>query len=97
MKLDFKKPCLDTEGEIIKENNQSVLMSDLLRKALMTSQSNDETDIIKFFDWSLDLKKGVLDLDKADQKKLKDFITNEKNFFLMTKAQMFKVLEKPKA
>lgn len=84
MKLDFNKPFLNLDGQAIEETNQGKILA----QALSQSLDAKETDILKYWEWALKLNKGeILDLDQADQVKLKAFI-DKAQFNVLVKFQL---------
>ncbi|WP_420582097.1 hypothetical protein [Reichenbachiella sp.] len=98
MNIDFSKQLLDTEGEpaIYTDTQQPIVAKDILRRGLLASFSKSEGDIDKYFDWAMELKdSGVLKLDKADQNKLKQFITGME-ITILNKAQLRNLIDSAK-
>lgn len=89
MKLNFNQPFLDLDGKELAESNQGKTLS----QALSASFDAKETDVLKFWEWALKIHKGdVIDIDKADQKKLKEFI-EKTQFNLLVKVQLLEHFE----
>lgn len=100
IKLNFNFHLIDGDGSAIQErlNDGTKLppkpVSKLLGELLLRDVLTDETKIVKFFDWARELNKsGELEVDRADAKVLKDFIIDNKNMFVVAKAQMLQKFE----
>ena len=92
MKLDFNIKPPAVGGEEIKTTLAEVLAVELLR-----SSSQKEDEILKFFSWGMALTKGeVIDLDKADQKKLSELIVSSKQLTNFLKGNLLEVVENGK-
>lgn len=90
MKLNFDKPFVGLNGSPISDTNQG----ETLATALSESIGAKENDSLKFWGWAQKIyKKEEVDLDLADQKKLREFIENT-NFKTLAKAQLLETLEK---
>lgn len=90
MKLNFNQPFLDLDNNPIAETNQGKTLS----QALAQSFDAKDTDVLKYWDWAVKLHKGeTIDLDQADQVKLKDFI-DKNNFNVLVKSNLFAIFSK---
>ena len=86
MKLDFNKPLLLLTGQQSQENLGKIL-ADLL-------VSETKGDVFKYYDWAKTLYQGEpVDLDRADQSTVKDFIKNSDKLIILAKAQMLQVFD----
>ena len=89
MKLNFKKPFLDLSGEVIEDSDQGKTLA----SALSSSLDPKEGDLLKYWDWAQKCHRGeVIDLDKADQKKVREFI-EKSNFQVLVKAQLLETMD----
>ncbi len=89
MKLNFKKPFLDLDDKEIPDSDQGKALA----QALSASLDPKEGDLIKYWEWALKCHKGqAIDLDKADQKKFREFI-EKTNFNVLVKAQLIQTLD----
>ena len=90
MILNFNQPFIDLDGKQIEETNQGKTLS----QALAQSLDAKETDVLKFWDWATKLHKGEeIDLDQADQVKLKAFI-DKSNFNVLVKHNLLENFSK---
>jgi hypothetical protein len=88
MKIDFNFSLLDLDGNPIENANVGKIIANIL-----VQQSKG--DPLKFWDWALDLNKGVaLDLDSSDQETFKNFIKDNEQLTIIAKAQILKSLKK---
>lgn len=88
MKLNLNKTFLDLDGLEIENSNQGKTLS----QALSSSFDAKDTDVMKYWGWAVAFHKGdVVDLDKADQVKLKDFI-EKAQFNVLVKHQLLENL-----
>jgi hypothetical protein len=89
MKLNFDKPFIGLDEKEIPESNQGKTLAG----ALSASMDAKDGDVLKYWEWALKVNKGeVIDLDKADQKKLKDFI-DKCQFNVLVKVQLLENFE----
>lgn len=96
MKLNFNQPFLDLDGKEIRESDTENTLTNqgkTLSKSLSASFDAKETDVLKYWEWAVKCHKGeVLELDKSDQKKLKDFI-EKTQFNVLVKYQLLENFE----
>jgi hypothetical protein len=93
-KLNLNIPMLDENGEVIMEGRTLGLG---IGAQLLQTNFQDENDIIKFFGWAGTLSRNEeLELDKADAAKLKEFIINDPNLYLVSKAPALELIDKLK-
>jgi hypothetical protein len=89
MKLNFKKPFVDLDGNDISESDQGRTLA----SALSQSLDPKEGDLIKYWEWAQKCHKGEeLDLDTADRKKVREFI-EKSNFNVLVKAQLLSTMD----
>lgn len=100
MKLDLRKPILNLDGSFLsvvvegKVIQDKQLMSNILAAQLVQSVSGNP---IKFFDWAVKLtNEGIIDVDQADIKVLRDFVEGHPQLFIIAKAQLIKEFDKVK-
>jgi len=87
MKVDLNKNVKGLNGEDLQDANMGKIVANSL-------VAGTKGNAIKFFDWAMKLYNGqVIDLDKADQKTLKDFIENNETLTILFKAQVLEQLE----
>lgn len=94
MKLNFNIPMLQLDGTPYKEpGGEDVLLSGVLSTAL--SVMTEGIEPLKGLDWMLKMKQGeILDLDRADQDKLKKLIESGfKGMSLLVRARLLEVFE----
>lgn len=90
MKLNFNKKITDLTG---KEQDQN--LGELL--AVLLAQAT-KGNVQKLIPWGIKLMSGQeLDLDKADQKTLKDFIENNDGLTNLGKYRLLEVFEEREA
>lgn len=87
MKLDFNKNIVSIDGT---ETNQK--MNILLASLLCNAQGVKEP--VKFLGWAIKLQEGlILDLDKPDTDKLKEFINGSQNLTVLGMGRLLEVFE----
>jgi len=100
MKIDFKKQLLDANFEPAYYDDkkaEKVMAHDILRRHLMNKLKASSSDADKFFDWAIDLKKGIVDLDKNSQADLIKFISDPDTFMTVgQKGQLKKIISDAK-
>lgn len=90
-KLNLNRPLVDEKGE---QTMIDTNLAKLLGGALIRSASTEESDILKFYLWATELgKSGILDLDEADSKKLKNWLVKNEDVFIIVKAPILKMLD----
>lgn len=88
MKLNLNKSFIGLDGIEIENSNQGKTLA----QALSGSFDAKDTDVMKFWGWAVSFHKGeIVDLDKADQAKLKGFIENAQ-FNVLVKHQLLENL-----
>ena len=88
MKLNLSKSFLGLDGVELENSNQGKTLS----QALSMSFDAKDTDVMKYWGWAVAFHKGeIVDLDKADQTKLKDFI-EKAQFNVLVKHQLLENL-----
>lgn len=92
MKLDFTKPLMNYEGKPYEDiPGKNLMMNVFLGRALGNYMTKGD-DVLKYFDWATTLLRGdVLSLDRADQDKLRSFITNNEGLPTWSKGQLLEV------
>lgn len=97
MKLNFKKPLNDLEGNPLSLTNEDGIKigDQLLSKNLGNVLVNSNTDDpVKYYDWGKDLyRNGYLEVDDSDRQKLYDFIKNDKRMVNLLKGQLLKLID----
>lgn len=102
MKLDLTFPVADEFGKTESEmQNGQMRKNDPLGKFLgrefARAMANDKTKIVKYLDWARDLSQGkVIDVDRADQDMIGEFVINNQNLQALVKGQILEALEKQK-
>ncbi len=92
MKVNLNFALKDLDGEEIKNSIAGHIVANQLAAALKSP------DPVKFWGWALRLKdkeNSVLDLDKSDAKTLRDFVENNDNLPVLTKAQVLDAIDNP--
>lgn len=96
MKIDFKKQLLDSDLEpsfYDEKKKEKVMAHDVLRRHLFNKMKASESDVDKYFNWGMELKNGIVDLDKVGQEDLKKFIGDPDTFMpVMHKGQLKKII-----
>lgn len=100
MKIDFKIQLVDADFEpafIDKEKQDPLMANDFLRRHLFNRMKTNESDLDKYFNWGMDLKDGVIDLDKNGQNDLIKFIRDPETYMpVMYKGQLLKLIDDAK-
>lgn len=93
MKLNFAVPFQNLDGTFHQENGEPLLLSKVLKNGL--SFLTEGIEPLKGLDWMLKLEKGeILDLDRADQEKLKKLITDGiKGLTLIARGRLLEVFD----
>lgn len=87
VKIDLNKPMLDLDGKAMEGGTLGEILASYL-----VGQSQGEA--LKYYDWAVTLHKGKeIIVDKADFKKIKEFIENSKSLFVLSKAQMLIIMD----
>lgn len=102
MKLNLNVNMTDLEGqEVIVQDHQGkptgerVNLGKLLGNVL--ASDSEHADPVKLVCWALDLAKGKeIDLDKSDQKTLRDYVEKSKRFTALQKYQIIELIDNPK-
>jgi len=85
--LDFSFHLTDPTGKQVDTKTAGGILADLLMRAVL----KDESKIVKYFDWASALTKtGIIEVDRGDEKELKNFITENENLFVLAKAPMLR-------
>ena len=88
MIINLNKYIKDLDGKDIAD----AIMNKVVAKALSEAI---EGDSLKLFGWALKLNNGEeIDLDKSDQKTLREFIENCKILTILSKAQILEEIDK---
>src|SRR6478736_2969161 len=94
MKINFKKPFLNINGEPVKDGNKPMDLNEFLANSLASAQNT--TEPVKFFDWGIKVfNEGWLELDKTDTEKLEKFIT-ENGMPILGKGRLLTCIEEAK-
>jgi hypothetical protein len=91
MKLNFNFPLRTLDGTPMKEvDGKDVMAGKILANSLVMQPQGE---VAKFFDWAMSLHRGEeIDLDRADQQKMKDFIENNPSMVILVKKALLDVL-----
>jgi len=91
-KLNLEGLVLDEKGVPIEGGK--LTFGRALGKAMLTSNSTAEVDILKLFKWAGELSRtDEIEVDEIDAKIIKDFIINDENLFILVKAPIIKVID----
>jgi len=86
MKLDFNVPIYGLDGQALPNANLGKLLAETL-------VHQPEGDVIKLYDWGLKLYNGgVIEVDRADQQYLENFIKSSKQITLLGKKQLLDIV-----
>ena len=90
--MNFNKPIKSLSGNVVKDQNgKEVTLGGILAELLV---NGNKGDAIKFYGWALKLHEGKeIDLDKSDTQTLKEFITNNEQLTILSKAQLLEQFE----
>ena len=89
-KLKLNSPIMDEFGQIVIKD---MTIGQSLASRLMKSVSNDETKILKFYNWAKVLgKDNPLELDEVDAELLKQFVINDQELFNIVKAPVVRAI-----
>jgi len=92
MKLDFSYILVGLDGIGLTQDKQSLIAGRVLATQLATGSSK-ENDLMKFMDWAFKLYKDeIIDLDRADQKLLREYII-ETQLTNLVKNQLLNTLD----
>ncbi len=90
-KLDFNKNIKGLDNQPIDDSNMGKLLATKLA-------NSNKGDAMKFTCWAIDLYGGkTIDLDKSDQKTLRDFIEGHSELTNIAKMRLFEVLDNKKS
>lgn len=90
-KLDLKLPIVDEKGDQVASEET---IGTTIGKLMMKSVSDTEGDILKFFGWAQNLGSGKpIDIDEADSKTIKKWITESKELYVIVKAPVLKAID----
>src|SRR3954470_7849781 len=89
---NFKVPLRGVDDQpVVNDKSEPALLSELLCQNIMSA--NIRENILKFFDWGLDLKKtGILALDNADKQLLVNYIVTNDRLSVLGKGRLVEVL-----
>jgi hypothetical protein len=92
MKLDFNFPVIGLDGRPIEDQfGRPINAGKILANTLVMQP---EGEIAKLFDWAIAMHRGEqINLDKADQKKLRDFIEKSQQMAILIKKHLLDVLD----
>ena len=91
MKIDFNVPLLNLDGTPATDGNQIVTLGKVFSNVLV---SQPEGDIIKLFDWALQMHRGnPVNLDRADRELLRKFVTNCNTITILLKKRLLEVID----
>lgn len=97
IKVNLDKPLFNLDGTKLKkfDNTGTEVGEETMGKVLasyLVSQSQGEA--LKYYDWAVTLYKGdEIQVDKADFNKIKKFVEDSQNLYILSKAQILKELE----
>ena len=90
-KLNLKELVVDEEGLPIEGN---LTFGRALGRAMLTSNSTAEIDILKLFKWAGELSRTyMIEIDEIDAKTIKNFIINDENLYILVKAPIIKKID----
>ena len=97
-KYDFNKPILGIDDEEINPTGSEVLMLyKQLSGTILNSNVQDNTLVMKFFDWAFELRKTKsITLDDTDCEKLKTWILSSPHFSNLEKGRYIEALKATK-
>lgn len=93
MQYDFNIDLKDLDGNTVKSlDGQPETAGKLLARSLANQSKGDA---LKLFGWAQKMWKAEkINLDKSDQKLLREFIENNEQITILAKAQLLDILEK---
>lgn len=92
--LNLTKVLTDESGEATKPETT---LAKALGAIMIKSGTTDESQILKFFTWALELgQKGKIELDKADASTLRKFVVEHPDLFIIVKAPVIQEIDKLK-
>lgn len=92
MKLDFNFPILGLDGQPLKDGSNDLQAGKILASTIANKTNGDA---VKLFGWALQLHKSeILDLDKADQKTLRELIEGDNTLTILAKGQLLEAFDK---
>jgi hypothetical protein len=91
MNYEFNVPLCDLTGNPIKDNGKDVTLGLLLANQLV---SQPKGDALKFMSWAKKLTRcEVLNLDKSDVRKLRDFVEGCETMTILSKAPILEIID----
>ncbi len=89
--INLNYPIKDLDGNDIESAST---LGKLLANQLVSVAKGD---VLKFFDWAMRFNKGeVVELDRSDYEKLKEFVINAETLTILAKGQILPLLENDK-
>lgn len=98
-KLNLNLPIIDEKGEpvqfkISEGKFEERTYAQVLGGTLLQSTSTADSDILKYFTWAMELgKNGFIEIDKADAKTIKVFVTGNPEIFIIVKAPIIQAID----
>jgi hypothetical protein len=89
--INLNVPIADLDGNRIEGASTlgKILANDLV--------TGSEGDPLKFFDWAMRFNKGeIVELDRSDYEKLKEFVKASKRMTILVKGQLLPLIENDK-
>lgn len=95
MKLNFNEAITDPSGTEVTDAGGNVMkLSEVLAGQLLNAVKTDENNIVKHFLWGMGLAKGeTIDLDKTDQKYLREFVITSPGLTVLTKGKLLVIMD----
>lgn len=88
--INLNVPFNDLDGKQV----EGATLGKILSSHLVAGSKGDP---LKFFDWALKFNRGeVLEVDRSDYEKLKEFVTNSDTLTILAKGQILPLLENDK-
>ncbi len=92
MKVNFNVPILNLDGNALMDGPEPANLGRVLGNTLVAVTQGD---VLKFYGWAMKMNnKEDVDLDKSDQKILRDFVESSTTLTILTKAQILNLLDK---
>lgn len=92
IEINLSSHALDINGNVL---NKDITMGESLANVLV---GGTKGEALKFYDWAISLAKtGKITVDEHDFKKIKLFVEESENIFIILKAQLIRKLDECKA
>jgi hypothetical protein len=93
--LNFNAPYIGLDGKQIKLDPETETLNKIIGNTLVASNKGET---LKFYDWAVKIYKGEsIHVDAADLKKIRDFVDNHAEMYILCKAQLLKIIDEAKA